>query len=328
MKTREFAATGAKVSEIGLGTWQLGADWGAVSDEQAQQTLEAAYAAGVNFFDTADIYGGGRSEERIGRFLAKVGPEKVFVATKFGRSGDPGGDENLSYEVMSRHCRGSIERLGVERVWLTQGHCLPKAAMERGEVFDNLRRMQQEGLIEHFGMSVETAEEAKLCLQVEGLSSLQVIFNVFRQKLIDEVFEEARERRVSLIVRLPLASGVLAGKMSRGQQFADDDHRNYNRDGQAFSVGETFAGLPFEKALELADALRSHVPAEWTMAQWALRYCLDFPAVTTVIAGARSAQQARDNAAASDHPPLGESKHAELRRFYAERVHEHIRGAY
>lgn len=328
MKTREFAATGVEISEVGLGTWQLGADWGDVSDEQAQRTLEAAYEAGVNFFDTADVYGGGESERRIGRFLAGARPEGVRVATKFGRSGDPGGDANLSYEVMNKHCRGSIERLGVERVWLMQGHCLPRAAMERGEVFESLRRMKQEGLIEHFGMSVETVDDAKLCLQVEGLESLQVIFNVFRQKLIDEVFDEARKRRVSLIVRLPLASGVLAGKMSRGQQFADDDHRSYNRDGQAFNVGETFAGLPFAKAVELADALKAHVPPKWTMAQWALRYCLDFPAVTTVIAGARSAQQARDNAAAAACSPLSEQQHAELRGFYAERVHEHIRGDY
>jgi aryl-alcohol dehydrogenase-like predicted oxidoreductase len=328
MKTREFGATGVRVSEVGLGTWQLGGDWGEVDDAMAQATLASAVEAGVTFFDTADVYGAGRSEQRIGRFLRKAGNDLVRVATKFGRGGDPGGEANFTYDVMRTHCERSIERLGVERLWLTQGHCLPRAIIERGEIFDHMRRLQQDGLIEHFGMSVESIEEAKSCLRVDGLASLQVIFNVFRQRLVDELFDEADRNEVALIVRLPLASGVLAGKMTLDRKFTSDDHRNYNRDGQAFNVGETFAGLTFGTAIELAESLQPMVPAGWTMAQWALRYCLDFPAVTTVIAGARSPQQVRDNVEASARPELSASQHAELARFYRERVHAHIRGAY
>lgn len=330
MKTRSFGNTGAPVSEVGLGTWQLGGgDWGDVAEEQAQATLHAAADAGVTFFDTADIYGGGESERRIGRFLrTRVDRDSLRVATKFGRASDPGGEANVSYEAMRRHAEESIERLGISKLWLTQGHCLSDDVLRRRVVFENLQRLKREGLIEHYGMSVESVGQARLCLEIDGLSSLQVIFNVFRQKLIDELFEQARQRGVALIVRLPLASGLLGGKLSKGHAFAATDHRNYNRDGQAFNVGETFAGVPFDTGVELVEQLRSQVPQGWTMAQWALRYCLDFPAVTTVIPGARNAEQVNANVGASERPSLSAESHAWLRAFYARSVAPHVRGVY
>jgi aryl-alcohol dehydrogenase-like predicted oxidoreductase len=330
MKSRAFSTTNKAVSEVGLGCWQLGSsDWGQISEAVARETLEAAAEAGVSFFDTADIYGGGLSEQRLGAFLASYSRrDELLVATKFGRSSDPGGAANLTYDSMCRHAEGSLKRLGVPKLWLTQGHCLPGTVLRDGQVFEHLRRMQQAGLIEHFGMSVETVEEAKVCLQVEGLSSLQVIFNVFRQKLVTELFDAARERSVALIVRLPLASGLLSGKMSRERKFESHDHRNYNRDGQAFNVGETFAGVPFEKGLELVSELSNWVPEGWSLGDFALRYCLDFPAVTTVIPGATNKAQALNNARASELPGLGSHVHEQLRRFYAERVASHVRGAY
>ncbi len=330
MKTRRFSNTGADVSEVGLGTWQLGGgDWGEISEEQALSTLNAAADAGVTLFDTADIYGGGESERRLGRFLAARGDDKQLrIATKLGRDADPGGALNVSYDAMRRHAEGSLSRLGVNRLWLLQGHCLAPELLQQGDVFDNLRRLQQDGLIENFGMSVESVAEAQLCLKVDGLSSLQVIFNVFRQKLVVDLFGEAKRRGVALIVRLPLASGLLGGKMSNEREFAASDHRNYNRDGQAFNVGETFAGLPFDAALELVEELRSRVPEGWTMAQWALRYCLDFDAVTTVIPGARNPEQVAANVCASELPPLSTAEHEWLAKFYADRVASLIRGSY
>ncbi len=330
MKARTFGNTGVDVSEVGLGTWQLGGgDWGPIDDATSLQTLEAATEAGVTFFDTADIYGGGDSERRIGKFLAKRSDrDRLLIATKFGRASDPGGAANLEYDVMKRHMAGSCKRLGVEQLWLVQGHCLDHDALRSGAVFENLRRLQSEGLIAHFGMSVQSVDEALTCLEQDGLTSLQVIFNVFRQKLIAELFERAQQKNVALIVRLPLASGLLSGKFTRDSRFADTDHRNYNRDGAAFNVGETFAGVPFEAALQLVEELRDEVPSGVSMAAWALRYCLDFPAVTTVIPGARSAEQARGNAGASELEPLSSSAHARLRQFYEQRVVRHIRGAY
>jgi aryl-alcohol dehydrogenase-like predicted oxidoreductase len=223
---------------------------------------------------------------------------------------------------------GSLRRLGVDALDLTQLHCLPRTLMERGEVFECLRRLQREGKVQHFGASVETVEEGLLCTRVEGLASLQVIFNVLRQKPAAELFEEARRRGVAIIVRLPLASGLLGGHLRADTTFPKNDHRRYNRDGRSFNVGETFAGLPFAKGVELAETLRPLVPPGMTSAQFALRWCLDHDAVTTVIPGAKRPQQARENAEASGLPPLAPALHDELRAFYRERVEAHIRGPY
>jgi aryl-alcohol dehydrogenase-like predicted oxidoreductase len=339
VQTRKFAASERRVSEVGLGTWQLGGtEWGNVDDARAQAILEAAVASGITLFDTADIYGGGVSERRIGAFLKTLAQSpdsarralstEIFVATKLGRSADPGWDANFTYPVMRRHTEGSIERLGRARLDLTQTHCLPHAVMQEGQIFAHLRQLQREGLIERFGASVESVEEGLTCLDVEGLSSLQVIFNVFRQKPAEELFRLAEQRQVAIIVRLPLASGLLGGKLSASSQFATTDHRHYNRDGKAFNVGETFAGLGFERGLELTEQAKGHVPAGFTTAQFAMRFCLDFPAVTTVIPGASRAEQVIETAAASDLPPLSKDTHAALAGFYKQAVHASVRGAY
>jgi aryl-alcohol dehydrogenase-like predicted oxidoreductase len=333
MRQRPFGRLRTRVSEIGLGCWQLGgADWGDVSDEVALDTLRAAADAGVNFFDTADVYGLGRSESLIGRFLAgrKSAHAKghLLVATKLGRFPEPGWPKNFSLDAFRAHTDASLKRLGVEALDLTQLHCVPTEQLKRGDVFEWLRALQKEGKVRHFGASVESMAEAMLCVRQEGLVSLQIIFNVFRQKPLTELFGEARHRGVALIVRLPLASGLLGGKMSASTRFAPTDHRSYNRDGQQFNVGETFAGLRFEKGVELADALRPMVPTGMTMAQMALRWCLDFEAVTTVIPGAKSPQQARDNAAVSDLRGLSDDLHERLRTFYLDRVATHVRGPY
>ncbi|RME67156.1 MAG: aldo/keto reductase [Verrucomicrobia bacterium] len=327
MHLRNFGHDTAKVSEIGLGTWQLGGDWGRVDEATAEAILETAVASGINFFDTADVYGGGLSEERIGRFLKKTGAP-VFVATKLGRGGDPGWPGNFERAAIRAHTEASLRRLGVDALDLTQLHCIPTEVLREGAVFDHLRELRDEGKIRRFGASVESMDQALLCLEQEGLASLQIIFNIFRQKPIDVLFDRARERGVAIIVRLPVASGLLTGKLTRETTFAPDDHRQYNRDGQAFNVGETFAGLPFELGVELAEALKPLVPAGMTMAQMALRWILDFEAVTTVIPGASRPDQVRANAAASDLPPLSRELHARLRGFYRTRVHDHIRGAY
>jgi aryl-alcohol dehydrogenase-like predicted oxidoreductase len=336
MKQRPLGNARFKVSEVGLGCWQLGGDWGKVSDEQALEILQASADAGVNFFDTADVYGAGRSETLIGKFLKGYHGHKVHVATKLGRSSDPGWPGNFSADVFRRHTEGSLRRLGVEALDLTQLHCVPTEYLRAGEVFEWLRGLQKEGKIRCFGASVESVEEALLCLKQEGLTSLQIIFNIFRQKPVTALFDKARHRGVGLIVRLPLASGLLSGKMCTQTRFDPDDHRNYNRDGHAFNVGETFAGLRFEKGVELAEALKAMVPTQvggapgagMTMAQVALRWCLDHEAVSTVIPGASRPEQARENAAVSQMPALPDALHERLRAFYLDRVAANIRGAY
>jgi aryl-alcohol dehydrogenase-like predicted oxidoreductase len=328
MNQRPFGRTGARVSEIGLGCWQLGgSDWGDVSDAAAHTILQTAVDAGTNMLDTADVYGSGRSEELIGSFL-KTQSEPIYVATKLGRGSDPGWPENFTDAAIRKHTEASLRRLGVEALDLTQLHCIPTEELRKGQVFDSLRTLKSEGKIKDFGASVESMEEALICLDQPELASLQIIFNIFRQKPIDVLFERAKAQGVAIIVRLPLASGLLSGKMKQGTQFAENDHRKYNRDGQAFNVGETFAGLPYELGVTLSDDLKAYVPDGETMAQWALRWILDFDAVSVVIPGASRPEQAAANADASKLPPLGADAHAKLREFYATRVAEHIRGPY
>lgn len=325
MKQRVLADT--EVGEVGLGCWQFGGDWGAVTEAQAFATLYAAVDGGVTFFDTADVYGGGVSEEIIGRFLANSQAD-VFVATKLGRRGDPGWPENFTPAAMRAHTEDSLRRLGVEQLDLTQLHCIPTDELRSGAVFQTLRDLKTEGKIAHWGASVESVEEAELCLAQEGLASLQIIFNLFRQKPIDTLLGEAKEKGVAIIVRLPLASGLLTGKFTKDTTFAPQDHRNYNRDGQAFNVGETFAGLPFELGVALADELKPLVPSGLTLTQMALRWCLDFDAVSVIIPGAKDAAQAHANISVSDLPPLSPDLHTQLKAWYTHQVASHIRGPY
>ncbi len=330
MHTRIFGATGRAVGEVGLGTWQLGAGWGDVSEETALATLHAAYEAGTTLFDTADVYGMGRAEKLIGRFLRETpgARERVYLATKLGRFSPPGWPENFSRAGIRQHTEASLARLGVDALDLTQLHCVPFAVLQQGEVFAHLRELKREGKIRDFGVSVESMEEADFCVRTEGVAALQIIFSIFRQKPIHTLFAEAKRRRVALLVRLPLASGLLAGKFTAATTFPANDHRHFNRDGQQFNVGETFAGLPFAKGVELADALKPLVPAGLAMSDLALRWCLDFDAVSAIIPGARNPEQARANARVSALPPLGAALHGRLADFYEREVAAHIRGPY
>jgi aryl-alcohol dehydrogenase-like predicted oxidoreductase len=326
MKTRLFNHTGKQISEIGLGCWQLGgSDWGDVDEKLADEILSTAVESGVNFFDTADVYGGGRSEKLIGQFL-RGRSEKIFVATKLGRMGLY--PDKYTRETVRAATESSLKNLGVETLDLTQLHCIPLAVLQRGEVFGWLRELQQEGKIRNFGASVETMEEALVCAEQEGLCSLQIIFNLFRQNPAELLFAKALAKKIAIIVRLPLASGLLGGKMTKETRFPQNDHRNYNRDGQAFSVGETFSGLPYEKGVDLSDALKPLVPAGLTMAQMAQRWILDHEAVSVVITGASRPAQVTANVSVSELPPLDAKLRETLRDFYGKEVQPHIRGAY
>ncbi|MES2263270.1 MAG: aldo/keto reductase [Pseudomonadota bacterium] len=325
MQLRKLGRDGLHVTEIGLGCWQLGGGWGNEWDDVvAQQILEAAHASGVRFIDTADVYGDGASERSIGAFLRRH--DDVTVATKLGRGAIyPDGYSRAS---LRRATELSLERLGVRQLDLTQLHCVPLPVLQEGRVFDWLREMRDDGMIARFGASVETVEEGLLCLQQEGLSSLQVIFNVFRQKPLERLLPLARDKGVGIIVRLPLASGLLTGKLTRDTVFRSDDHRNFNRDGQHFNVGETFAGIEYGTGVALAERIAAEVPPGMTMAQMALRWILDHEAVSVVIPGASSAAQAHANAGAASLPPLPVAVHAALARLYQEEIHAAIRGPY
>jgi len=327
MKQRAFGRDGIEVGEVGLGTWQLGSDWGEVGEAEAQRILATAVDQGIDFFDTADVYGPEVSELRIGRFL-KSRCESLFVATKLGRLSEPGWPRNFGLDTMRAHTEASLRRLGVEALDLTQLHCIPASEMADGAVFDHLRTLKEEGKILRFGASVESMEEALICLEQGDLYSLQIIFNLFRQKPADVLFRRAQEKNVALIIRLPLASGLLAGKLSLRSTFSPSDHRRYNRNGESFNVGETFAGLPFDRGVTLAERVRALVPEGMSMAAMAMRWILDFEAVSVAIPGATRPEQVRGNAAASDLPSLGHDLHARLRDLYHTEVVSHIRGPY
>lgn len=322
MKKRRLGKSGFEVSEIGLGCWQLGGDFGPIDDERASRILDAAYDAGIHFWDTADVYGAGLSETRVA--AAAHRHDGVIVATKVGRDADLYPDGYTKARVR-RNLEASARRLGVETIDLAQLHCVPPKVLEAGELLSWMEDFQDEGLIRQFGASVETIDEALFAARQPRLASLQIIFNVFRQDAIDRLFPVADENDVGIIVRLPLASGVLAGKMSRDRQFAETDHRNYNRHGESFSQGETFSGIAFETALDLVEELRGRVPPGLSMAQMAMRWILDFPAVSTVIAGASRPAQVVENAAVSQLAPLSRELHAQLAGFYRERVAGEIR---
>lgn len=318
-----------KVSEIGLGTWQLGsADWGVVNDDEAFSILQAFVDAGGNFIDTADVYGMGISERIIGRFLKTVNKE-IFVATKLGRRQDGacGWPQNFTYDGMKSNIESSLKNLDLSKLFLEQLHCIPTEELRSGKVFDNFRKLKDEGLIENWGASVETSEEALICLEQEGLASLQIIFNLFRQHVADEVFAKSKEKNVAIIVRVPLASGLLTGKFNEQTKFAEKDHRSYNANGQAFNAGETFSGIEFKKGVKLSKEIASMLPDE-RMAQWSLRWILDHPEVTTVIPGATKIQQANSNVAASDFPSLSKDVHQKLRALYDQKIKTGIRGHY
>ena len=331
MNHRKLNHPPASVSEIGLGCWQLGgAEWGAIDEEKAMAILKQAFDSGITFFDTADVYGAGRSEELLGSFLQQIGKERadgIFIATKLGRGADLYPDK-YDEQGVREAVENSLRHLRVEVIDLIQLHCVPPGVLRQGEIFEWLRRLQKEGKIRRFGASVESDDEGLLCLEQEGLASLQIIFNIFRQKPAFHLLDEASKKKVGIIVRLPLASGLLSGKFTLETQFGEKDHRNFNRDGAAFNVGETFAGIPYEKAVALADEIKLLVPPQMSMAAMAQRWILDHESVTTVITGASRPDQVAGNATVSDLSPLSASLHERLRSFYEESVASQIRGPY
>jgi len=323
MQHRRLGKTGYQVSEIGLGCWQLGGDFGSLDDAAAEAILDKALALGVDFWDTADVYGAGLSESRVGRKLL-TNPH-VHVATKVGRNGSLFPDKYTRAGI-KESLSGSAKRLGVETIDLAQLHCVPRAVLEDGAIFGWLDDLVQEGLIRFYGASVETVAEGLLCLEHPNLATLQIIFNLFRQDAAAELLPRAQAADVGIIVRLPLASGLLSGKFGKGQRFAPEDHRNYNRDGAAFSVGETFSGIPFETGVELVQQLEKRNATGWPLSQLALRWLLDHPAVSSIIAGVTKPYQLDDNVAAADRPALPETLSADLAAFYASQVRPTVRG--
>lgn len=328
MNLRKLGKHDFMVSEVGLGSWQLGGDWGSpISKETAFLIMKEAVDQGITFFDTADVYGAGKSERVIGEFIKAYDPQ-IKIATKFGR-GSNVFPNNYSEAALRKSVNESKLRLGVDSIDLLQLHCIPTSVLKKGDIFNWLRKLKKEGLIKEFGASVETIEEGLICLNEDKLALIQVIFNVFRQQLIKELLPKAKEKGVGVIVRLPLASGLLTGKFSENTKFSENDHRFYNRNGDAFNVGETFAGLPFEKGVELSRKIKNELlPAELTMVQLALRWILDHDAVSCVIPGASNPSQAKMNAGVSNLNSLSPELHQTLHKFYTNHVHEHIRGAY
>ncbi len=321
MEHRVLGRTGRQVGVVGLGAWQLGADWGQVSEEDAVATLSAAVDEGVTFIDTADVYGDGRSEQIVGRF-AKGRPE-LTVATKMGRRVEQLPDNYVLANFRAWNER-SRQNLGVDTIDLVQLHCPPTAVYSTDAVFDALDTLVAEKKIAAYGVSVETCEEALTAIARPGVATVQIILNAFRLKPLERVLPAAAEASVGIIARVPLASGLLSGKYDERTTFGADDHRTYNRNGEAFDVGETFSGVDFETGLEAVRRLRPLVPAGATMAQFALRWIVDQPGVTVVIPGARNPEQARANAAVADLPPLDpETQHA-MRIAYDELVRPQV----
>lgn len=324
MHYHNFGRTGRPVSNIGFGAWQIGGSWGSVSEEDGSAALHAALDSGINFIDTADVYGDGRSEKIIADVLAKRGGQKPFVATKAGRRLDPHIADGYNLENLEGFVDRSLRNLRMERLDLLQLHCPPTEAFYRPEVFEALDALKAKGKLANYGVSVEKVEEALKAIEFPGVASVQIIYNIFRQRPASLFLPEAKRRNVAVIVRVPLASGLLSGKITRDTVFDKEDHRNFNRKGDAFDVGETFAGVPFEIALDAVEEVRKHVPRGTGMAAFALRWILMNEAVTVAIPGARNAEQAKANASASDLPVIGADVMAAMEEIYRSRIAAHV----
>jgi len=313
MKYREFGRIGWKVSEISFGAWAVGGGWGSVDDEQSLAAMRKAVEMGVNFFDTADVYGDGRSEKLIRR-LRQETKTPIYVATKAGRRLDP--HVAAGYLDLEKFIDRSLANLAVESLDLLQLHCPPWDVYYMPEAFQRLDALVAKGKLRHYGVSVEKVEEALKAIEYPNVKSVQIIFNMFRQRPAERFLDEAKRRGVATIIRVPLASGMLTGKLSGKSTFAADDHRNFNRHGEQFDVGETFSGVDYEKGLAAVEELKKLIPPGATMAQTALRWILMFDGVSTIIPGAKTPRQAQDNCAASDLPPLSAQAMETVRRIY------------
>lgn len=315
MRYRELGRTGWKVSEISFGAWAIGSSWGKVDDNESLKALHRAVDLGVNFIDTADVYGMGHSERLIAR-LKKERRETIYVATKAGRRLSPHTADGYNRQNFARFIEDSLRNLETDCLDLVQLHCPPTDVYYRPEVFGALDDFVKEGKIRFYGVSVERVEEALKAIEFPGVQSIQIIFNLFRTRPAEMFFPEAQRRQVGILARVPLASGLLAGKMNRQTSFAADDHRNFNRHGEQFDVGETFSGVDFETGLAAVEELRGLVPSDATLAQLALRWILMFDAVTCAIPGAKRPSQVEDNARSSDLPSLTEAQMAQARKVY------------
>ncbi len=306
MKYRELGRTGWKVSEISFGAWAIGGAWGGVDDKESLAALHAALDGGVNFFDTADVYGDGHSEQLLAK-LKKERKEKFYIATKAGRRLNPHVAEGYNRESLTAFVERSLKNLATEAIDLLQLHSAPPAVYYMPETFAVLDELVKAGKIRHYGVSVEKVEEALKAIEFPGVQTVQIIFNIFRQRPSELFFPEARRRKVGILARVPLASGMLSGKFTRNSQFEKDDHRNFNRHGEAFDRGETFAGVDYETGLRVVEELKPLAPKNTTLAQLALRWILEFPAVTCAIPGAKRPAQVAENLAASDLQPLSQA---------------------
>ncbi len=323
MKYRRFGRIGWEVSEISFGTWAMGAEWGAVDDDESLAALKRALDLGVNFFDTADVYGDGRSERLLQR-LRRETRTPFHVATKAGRRLRPHVAAGYDREHLTAFIDRSLKNLGVDSLELVQLHCPPTETYYRPETFAALDELVQAGKVQHYGVSVERVEEGLKALEFPNVESVQIIFNMFRQRPAERFLAEAGRRGVATIIRVPLASGMLTGKFTAGSKFAADDHRNFNRHGEAFDVGETFSGVPYEVGLEAVERLKPLVPGGATLAQLALRWILMFDGVSTIIPGGKSPRQIEDNSAASALPALTEEQMRAVRAVYDRYIRPHV----
>jgi aryl-alcohol dehydrogenase-like predicted oxidoreductase len=321
MKYRPFGRTGWQVSEISFGAWAIGSAWGEVSDEDALAALHTSIDQGINLIDTADVYGDGRSERLIAQVL-KERSKQVYVITKAGRRLNPHTAEGYNRENLTTFIERSLKNLGVEALDLVQLHCPPTQVYYMPEVFGVLDDLVQAGKLKFYGVSVEKVEEAIKATEYPHVQSVQIIFNMFRQRPAELFFSLAQRRQIGILARVPLASGLLSGKMTKETTFPADDHRNFNRYGQAFDRGETFSGVDYDTALEAVEMLKRLVPPGFSMAQFALRWILMFDAVSCAIPGAKNARQALANAQAADLPPLSDKMMAQIRAIYDDKIKE------
>jgi aryl-alcohol dehydrogenase-like predicted oxidoreductase len=320
MNYRNLGRTGMKISEVSLGTWQVGGGWGGSFDDAvADRIINTAIDNGVNFIDTADVYDAGLSEAAVGK-VVRSRSEQVFVATKCGRQVSPHVNEGYTPEGMRAFVEASLKNSGLERLDLIQLHCPPTEVFYRPEIFEVFDRLKDEGKIANLGVSVEKVEEARKAIEFDNVRSVQIIFNMFRLRPREHFFQDAVEKGIGIIVRVPLASGLLSGKITRNTTFDPKDHRTFNRDGAAFDKGETFSGVPFDTALDAVDELREVLPSDVPMAQSAIRWILDHPAVSTVIPGASRVEQVLSNIAASDAPPISPEIHDRITGVYDARI--------
>ncbi len=324
MKYRTLGKTGYKVSEIGYGAWSLGADWGDVTEDQAAETLAAVTKNGVNFIDTADVYGDGRSEKLIAQFHHSSTDEPLYIATKAGRRLQPHVAEGYTRDHLFSFVKRSLNNLETDCLDLLQLHCPPTQVYYSPEVFEALEELVHRKMIRYYGVSVEKVEEALKAIQYPNVATVQIIFNMFRQRPMEYFFEEAQKKNIGIIVRVPLASGLLTGKMNQGTHFTQNDHRNFNRHGEAFDVGETFAGVDFETGLAAVEKLKNIKPPTYTMSQFALKWILMQPAVSTVIAGGKTAEQVTENCQASDLPPLSDTLMEKVNAIYVQEIKDQV----